>query len=134
MMEFQKFKRKRKKPRFNKMFNKPILYSSAIKLMKLVYTPSEVVFLKNTSNKLFVSLNSLTSRKRDQLISLSIENRMFLCFLLIYSRKNRACSGLLYKKNTIPISLVKNWFEIFPSTFQPITFVITKRNINQFWA
>ena len=128
MMEFKKSEDKLKQ-RINKVCNKPNLYSSRIKLMKLVYTTLNVSFLETLVTHLSFSRNIFTSRKEsDPFISVSIENFMFLCFLFIYSRKNCACSGLL---NIIHISFVINRFEIFRGIFQPITFVITKKNISQ---
>ena len=82
----------------NKVCTKPNLYSSKIKLMKLVYTPLNISFLKTLVTNLLFSQNIFTLRKeRDLFISASIENFMFFCFLFIYSRKNCACSGLLQK-------------------------------------
>ena len=74
--------------RFNKVCTKPNLYSSGIKLIKLVYTPLNVSFLKTLATNLSFSRNILDSRKKsDPFISVSIENFMFLRFLFIYSRK-----------------------------------------------
>ena len=86
------------KERHNKVCTKPNFYSSGTKLMKLVYTPLNVSFLKTLVTNLLFSQNVFTSRKESDLfISVSIESFMFLCFLFIYSRKNCACSGLLNK-------------------------------------
>ena len=65
--------------------------------------PTERIFSENTSNfsNFSFSRNILTSRKEtDPFNSVSIENFMFLCFLLMYSAKNCACSGLLNKTKT----------------------------------
>ena len=84
------------KQRFNKVCTKPNLYSSGMKLMKLVYTPLNISFLKTLVTNLSFSQNIFTTKKGSYpFISVSIENFMFLWFLLIYSRKNCACSGLL---------------------------------------
>ena len=116
---------------FNKVCTKPNLYSSGIKLMKLVYTPLKVSFLKTLVANLPFSQNIFTSRKESDLfISVSIENFMFLCFLFIYSRKHCACSGLLHKTKISSHIFCKNRFEIFWAIIQPITFVITKKNIS----
>ena len=86
------------KQQFNKVCTQPNLYSSGIKLLKLVYTPLNVSFLKTLVTNLSFSQNIFTSRKESYpFISVSIEYFMFLCFLFIYSRKNCACSGLSNK-------------------------------------
>ena len=70
--------------------------------MKLVYTPLNVSFLK------------------------TIENFMFLCFLLIYLIKNGACSGLLNKTKYHP-HIFSNKLVWNPrAIFQPVTFMIRK--------
>ena len=97
MMEFKQSEDKLKQ-RFNKVCTKPNLYSGGIKLIKLVYTPLSVSFLKTMVTNLSFSQSIFTSRKEsDPFISVSIENFMFLCSLFIYSRKNCTCSGLLNK-------------------------------------
>ena len=96
------------------MGTKSNLYSSGIKLMKLVHTPLKVSFLKALVTNLLFSRNILTLRKEsDLLISVSIENFMFLCSLLIYSRKNCECSSLLNKKLFEKSKKIRQWSIIY---------------------
>ena len=70
------------------MCTKSNLHSNGIKLMKLVYTPLNVSFLKTQVTKLSFSRNIFTSRKEsDPFISDSIENFRFLFFYLYIQEK-----------------------------------------------
>ena len=84
---FKKLEDKLKQP-LNKVCTKPKLYSSEIKLMKLVYNPLNVSFLETLVTNLSFSRNIFISRKEsDPFISASIENFMFLCFFLHIQEK-----------------------------------------------
>ena len=86
------------KQRFNKVCTKSNLYSNGIKLMKLVYTPLNVSFLKTLATNSLFSRNIFKwGKESDTFISVSIENFMLFYFLFIYSRKKFLYSGLLNK-------------------------------------
>ena len=99
---------------FNNLFNTPKLNSTGIKLMKLVHIPLNISFLKTLIRNFLFSQNILTSTKEsDPFISVSIDNFMFLCFWLIFSRKNVHVLIIKQNKFIICISFVINCFEIF---------------------
>ena len=101
---------------FNEACPKPNLNSNGIKLMKLVYTPLNVSFLKTLVANFSFSRNTLTSRK-DSTCLLQRKLKMSCS-----CEKNCACSST---------SFIINWFKIFKAIFQPFTFMITKKNISQ---
>ena len=124
MMEFQKVRTECKlKQLFNRVCTKPNLYSSGIKLMKLVYIPLNYPFLKTLVTNLWFSQNIFTSKKESNLfISVSIEHFMFLCFIyifFIYIFKKKSPMFWLIKqnKNIIQIFFVINRFKIFQVIF-----------------
>ena len=63
-------------------------------LLKLVYTPLNVSFLKTLFVNLSFSLQILTSRKEKELLfSVSNENLIFLRLLFMYLTNRETCSG-----------------------------------------
>ena len=70
---------------FDKVCTKPNLYSSGTKLIKLVYTPISIYFLKTLVTNLLFCQNIFQSRQeRSPFISISIENFTFLWCHFLY--------------------------------------------------
>ena len=113
------------------MCTKLNLHSSVIKLMKLVHNQLNVSFLKTLVTNLLFSRNIFTSRKvSDPFISVSIEKINVLMFFIYISQKKLRMSWFIKQnKNIIHISFVINRFEMTQVIFQPITFIIAKKNI-----
>ena len=119
------------KQRFNKLCTKPKLYLSGIKLMKLVYTPLNVSFLKTLVTNLSFSWSIFTSRKDSENLKGQWKFHVLMVFIYIFKKKLCMFWFIKQSKNIIHISFVINRFEILQAIFQTITFVITKKNTSQ---
>ena len=98
------------------MCTKPSFYSSGIKLIKLVYSPTKPAFSENSSNKLFVFWKCFNIKK-PFFFSLSW-NFMLLCVLLKDLRKNCACSVLENKTKESNILFEKKYCSCYKFSFR----------------
>ena len=103
--------------------------------MKLVYTPLNVSFLKTlvTNLTFFSKYFHIKKGKRLFYFSLNWKFYVLMFFNYILKKKLRMFWHPHTKKRKlrIHISFVINRLKIFQAIFQPITFMITKKNISQ---
>ena len=81
------------------VYTKPSLCLSATKLLKFVYSPLNVSFLKALVVNLSFALQILTSRKEKELsYSVLNKNSTFLCIFFLCLTNRETCSG--FSRNT----------------------------------
>ena len=104
------------------------------KIDKISVYPTKRFFSKNTGNKLIVFSKYFHSKKgkRPVYFSLNWKFHVLMFFIYIFKKKLRMFWFIKQNKNIIHISFLINRFEIFRTTFQPIT-LITKKNISRSW-